>query len=115
MKFATPLTLSAMLSLLLVSACATPTRVTQHASSCADLIPAEWLVGVPGAPLPSLSADRTEWQVFGEQQTGRLDKANGRTVDAVGILARCEGRDRAVAARLNAPWWRRPFLPLPDS
>ncbi len=110
MKSATLRTAIVMLSLSLASACATPMRVTQHASGCAELVPIEWAAGVEGAPLPRLNADRTDWQVFGEKQTGQLDKANGRTRDAIGIVSRCEARDQAVADRLNAPWWKRPFV-----
>lgn len=52
--------------------------------------------------------------MFGVKQTGQLDKANGRYVDAMGIIQRCEARDAAVVERLQAPWWKRPFLRQPD-
>jgi hypothetical protein len=84
--------------------------VIHHASSCADLVPSEWEDGVAGAPLPGPAADRTDWQVFGVNQTAQLSKANGRTRDAIGIVRRCEARDAAAVERLTAPWWRRPFL-----
>lgn len=34
--------------------------------------------------------------VFADAQTGRLDQANGRTKDAIGIVKRCEERDSAA-------------------
>ena len=50
---------------------------------------------MPGAPLP---AGRTvgDWIAFGDAQTAQLDKANGRTGDALDIIARCEARDMAA-------------------
>ena len=37
-----------------------------------------------------------DWVAFGDAQTAQLDKANGRTADAIGIVQRCEARDRAA-------------------
>lgn len=48
-----------------------------------------------------------EWVAFGDAQTGQLDKANGRTADALAIVEKCEARDREAAERLRPkPWWR---------
>ncbi|MDB5675471.1 MAG: hypothetical protein JWM65_2453 [Sphingomonas bacterium] len=54
---------------------------------------------MPGAPLP---AGRTvgDWIAFGDAQTAQLDKANGRTGDALDIIARCEVRDMAAVKRV---------------
>jgi hypothetical protein len=54
---------------------------------------------VSGAPLP---AGRTvgDWIAFGDAQTAQLDKANGRTGDALDIVARCEARDAAAVRRV---------------
>lgn len=47
------------------------------------------------APLPQ--GDTVgDWIAFGDAQTGRLDMANGRTADAIGIVQRCEARDAAA-------------------
>lgn len=69
-------------------------------SACSTLIPASWHDPIPGAPLP---AGRTvgDWIAFGDAQTAQLDKANGRTGDALGIIARCEARDAAVVKRVG--------------
>lgn len=52
------------------------------------------------APAPAQSDDALQrlknWIGFGAAQTGQLEKANGRTVDAIGIIARCEDRDKAA-------------------
>nr|WP_299850364.1 hypothetical protein [Sphingomonas bacterium] len=39
--------------------------------------------------------------MFGDAQTAQLDKANGRTGDALDIIARCEARDAAVLRRVS--------------
>jgi hypothetical protein len=44
--------------------------------------------------------------VFADAQTGRLDQANGRTRDAIGIVQRCEARDTAAVKRAT----KRKFL-----
>lgn len=36
------------------------------------------------------------WMQFGVEQTGQLQKANGRAIDAIGIVERCEERDRVA-------------------
>lgn len=40
-----------------------------------------------------------DWIAFGDAQTGQLDKANGRVIDAIGIVERCEVRDAAAVKR----------------
>lgn len=36
---------------------------------------------------------------FGVAQTGQLEKANGRVIDAIGIVERCEERDRLAVEK----------------
>lgn len=64
-------------------------------SACASLIPQTWVNGVEGAPLPAGNSVG-DWVAFGDAQTGRLDMANGRTSDVIGIIGRCEARDQAA-------------------
>jgi hypothetical protein len=40
-----------------------------------------------------------DWVSFADQQTGQLDKANERTLAAIGIVERCEARDRDAVKR----------------
>jgi hypothetical protein len=47
-----------------------------------------------------------DWIAFGDAQTGQLDKANGRTKDAIGIVERCEARDAQAYARADKRWWQ---------
>lgn len=46
-----------------------------------------------------------------DAQTGQLDKSNGRTLDTLNIVSKCEARDAMAVKRLNAPLWQRPFYP----
>jgi hypothetical protein len=61
---------------------------------------------VPGAPLPE-GTSVADWISFADQQTGQLDKANDRTLSAIGIVERCEARDAAAvkAARRGWKFW----------
>ncbi|MGL5446588.1 MAG: hypothetical protein ACRDBL_04690 [Rhabdaerophilum sp.] len=40
-----------------------------------------------------------DWIAFADAQTGQLDKANERTAAAIGIVERCEERDRAAVKK----------------
>lgn len=53
---------------------------------------------MPGAPLPA-GDTMGDWIAFGDAQTAQLDKANGRTADAIGIVERCEARDAEALKR----------------
>jgi hypothetical protein len=79
--------------------------VTANAAACSTLVPPEWREGVAGADLPD--GDTVgDWIAFGDAQTARLDQANGRTRDAIGIVSRCEARDAEAVRRAT----RRKFL-----
>lgn len=78
-------------------AAARPT-VTTNAAGCSSLIPNDWQDGVAGAPLPDGKVVG-DYIVFGDQQTGKLDQANGRTRDTISIISRCEARDKAALAK----------------
>lgn len=95
------LILPAILSL---AACAPPT-VLSTPNSCSSLLPDEWRQGVDGAPLPA--GDTVgDWVSFADAQTGKLDQANGRTKDAIGIVERCEARDAAAVKKATRRWWQ---------
>ena len=67
-------------------------------SACSSLLPSEWREGVPGADLP-LGSTVGDWIAYADAQTGQLDKANDRTRAAIGIVERCEERDRAAVKK----------------
>lgn len=67
-------------------------------SACSKLVPDSWRKPVAGAPLPAGDVVG-DWIAFADAQTGQLDKANGRTSDAIGIIERCEARDAAAVKR----------------
>ena len=61
-----------------------------------------------GAPLPS--GDTVgDWIAFGDAQTGQLDKANDRYRAGVGIVGRCEERDREAVERSRRGFFGRLF------
>lgn len=104
-----PMRLSILTPLLLgCAACAGAPPIAAIPSACSTLIPASWREPVPGAPLP---AGKTvgDWIAFGDAQTAQLDKANGRTGDALDIIARCEARDTAAVNKLRPRRWLRIF------
>ena len=82
-----------------LAACAGgPPIVTIAGAGCAALLPGEWRTGVVPAPLPD-GVTVGDWIAFADAQTGKLDEANGRTRDAIGIVERCEARDAEAVKR----------------
>ena len=86
-------------------------------SACTELIPAGWAKGVDHTSLPEPApvkpADQPgvvawtldelkKWTGFGVSEANKLDQANGRTSDVIGIVRRCEERD-AKAVRAAKP------------
>lgn len=98
----------ALLLCLLLGGCAGTPVIQAPSSSCTTLIPNEWREGVAGAELPT---DDTagSWIAFGDAQTGKLDQANGRTKDTIGIIERCEARDKEAVRRAGRGWLGRLF------
>lgn len=87
-----------------LAGCAAPT-VLAPPNSCSTLLPADWKEGVAGADLPA--GDTVgDWVAFGDAQTGKLDQANGRTRDTIGIIERCETRDAAAVKKATRRWWQ---------
>jgi len=73
--------------------------VTPSDAGCAQLLPNEWKEGVAGPELPPDRSDVGDWIAFADAVTGRLDIANDRTKSAIGIVERCEARDREAIRR----------------
>lgn len=94
--------------MLLVATGCVSNSVFATKGDCSTLVPQDWRAGVANAPAPArieregpaADLDRLkEWINFGVAQTGQLEKANGRTADALGIIERCEARDRKAVER----------------
>ena len=69
------------------------------------LVPNEWVeTGVEGADPPTEPVVG-QWVAFGDAQTANLDKANGRTRDSVGIIRKCEKRDREALRQITKKWY----------
>jgi hypothetical protein len=88
-------------------------QVVGPTAGCSTLVPEAWKDGVDSADFPSpgelagdLEAKATAWRTFGVRQTGQLDKANGRTADAIGIVEACERRDANAVRQVMRPWWK---------
>ncbi len=85
-----------------------PPIVTTQSAACSTLLPSEWKQGVAPAPLPD--GDTVgDWISFADAQTGKLDQANGRTRDAIGIVERCEERDAKAVKRATRGFFGRLF------
>jgi hypothetical protein len=94
-----------LLMLLAVPGCVGAPPIVATPNACASLLPDEWRVPVPGAPLPEATTV-ADWISFADQQTGQLDKANDRTLSAIGIIERCEARDAAAVKAAKRKWWQ---------
>ena len=92
--------------LALAGCAAGPPIVTISGAGCAALLPTEWHSGVVAAPLPD-GVTVGDWVTFADAQTGKLDEANGRTRDAIGIVERCEARDADAVQKARRGWLRR--------
>lgn len=88
----------APLACLSLAGCISAGPIVATPSACSSLVPESWASGVAGAHLPDGSTVG-DWIAFGDAQTGRLDVANGRQADTVGIISRCESRDREAVKR----------------
>ncbi|WP_298699179.1 hypothetical protein [uncultured Brevundimonas sp.] len=75
------------------------------AANCSSLVPDSWRVGVPAPALPA-GDTAGDWIAYADQAVGQLDRANGRTSDALAIVTACEARDAAAVREVQRPWWR---------
>jgi hypothetical protein len=81
--------------------------VTAAPAGCAALLPEAWRQPVEA---PDFEGGNVvgDWIAYADAVTGRLDIANDRTISAIGIVERCEQRDREAIRRAT----RRKFLGL---
>lgn len=86
------------IALLALTSCAGSPVIVAQASDCAQLLPASWRQPVAPPDMPEGSTVG-EWIAFGDQAIGKLDMANGRTADAIGIVERCEARSKAAVKK----------------
>ena len=84
------------------------TAMTLAALNCKDLIPSSYRKPVQGTPLPAAEANAGQLWTSLDDQTGRLDQANGRTSDVVELADRCQARQDALLKALTPtrPWWK---------
>lgn len=79
-------------------------------SACSALVPPSLKADVPPVAMPTASAAAGDVWTALDGQTGRLDTANTYKRAALEVIEGCEARDAAATERINAPWWKRPFL-----
>lgn len=96
-------------TLSLVSSCASSNTLTGPAEGCSKL--AEPVLGrvVGHATLGNSGDAAKDWQLYGLDETGRLNQSERDKRDGLAIIQMCEARDAATARRINAPWfafWR---------
>ena len=92
-------------SMLALTACVGAPPIVAPSSACSSLLAETWRTPVPGAPMPE--GDTVgDWIQFGDAQTGQLDKANDRTLTAIGVIERCERRDAEAVQRAHKRWWQ---------
>ncbi len=87
----------------------TAPTVTSQNVSCISLIPDSWQKGIEGVDWPGEAATAADVWVALDRQTGKLDQANDRTVDALSIIQRCERRDFEAVRRSTKSWIGRLF------
>ena len=92
-----------------VSGCAatTPMPAILPALDCAAIIPPSYRKPVAPTPLPAADAVAGDlWSAL-DDQTSRLDQANGHTADVIAIADACQQHQAKVIASLAPhPWWR---------
>lgn len=100
---------------LMLAGCMAGPTIVASASDCPALVPPDWAKGIAMANLPAAAAaeldasaswearyhaavdEQKKWENFAIDTANRLDQANGRYTDAMGIIGRCEARnDKAV-------------------
>jgi hypothetical protein len=77
------------------------TNSTQLAFSCEALIPASDRTPVAPTPLPQADASAGALWISLDDQTARLDQANGRLADVLDIQQRCEAEQAKGAAAVR--------------
>lgn len=115
MKYAKPLTVTAMtlLSVLLVGC--VRTNIANGVPRCETMIPQSWKAGVPSADLPVTEAlpdghdNAKPWQEGYIAQTGQLEKANYRTADTDYIYTNCLTNAREAQAQAKQGFFTRLF------
>lgn len=88
-----------------VGACAAigPTPPTLAVFSCGALVPANDRTPVPPTPLPAPDATAGALWIALDDQSARLDQANGRLADVLEIHQRCEAEQAKAAAAAGKP------------
>ena len=101
-------------TMLLAAGCASGRHTLELPTACSSLVGPSLRADVPPVAMPAGDATAGDVWTALDGQTGRLDIANNNRRAVLEVVEGCEVRDAATVQRMNAPWWRRPFLPRPD-
>ncbi len=79
------------------------TSVFAPTTSCSSLVPDEFRERTEHTPAPEKGADPLDtlknWINFGVGQTAKVEDSDDRRIAAIGIIERCEERDREAIKR----------------
>ena len=104
MQSAKPLLLTAIVLLAISSASCSTVPI---ATGCSTLAEGILTRDTPHAEIGKPSGDPAlDWQLFGNAESGQLNKANDDKQTGFRIIAKCEARDEANRAKLNRPFWQ---------
>jgi hypothetical protein len=99
---------------LAAAGCAGSPVIVASPSACSKVLPAEWEKGVghaesppPAPPKPQGLQAQIDWTLeqlkiwtgFAVDEANRVDQADGRTRDTIGIVRRCEERDAEAVSK----------------
>ena len=94
--------ISILLMPLALTACVS-TSVFAPTTSCSSLVPDEFRERTEHTPAPEKGADPLDtlknWINFGVGQTAKVEDSDDRRIAAIGIIERCEERDREAIKR----------------
>lgn len=101
--FAKLILLSATLLLALGSgACRTVPLVT----GCSEFARSILTTPTPHATIGDTGDSALDWQLYGTEETGQLNKANDDKATGFAIINACEARDAEIKRRIERPFWR---------
>ena len=76
------------------------------AKGCSSLAESILTTPTPHATIGNTGDPALDWQLYGQAETGQLNKANDDKATGFRIINACEVRDAEILAKINRPWWR---------
>lgn len=83
-----------LVGLTMVAGCSPAPIISTPPAACSRMLPEAWRTPIEGTPIPDtgkMDLDAAKaWAQAYVSESGKLEIANGRVVDAIGIFERCE-------------------------